>query len=359
MLGYEKRRGKVETLVVNMKVPIETEPLISAPGLTFSKWLPLGRENGIVIEEEGIRLTLWFDQQASWWASQPSEEEIRYYTNVVTHYVLVEVVVGGVKSGLATYMQGRDFSRMPNDGEALVEREYHRLGEQIMLLVLNRVNRLVDYARAQKGQYWLAKHHAGNGNLLDMFRRFKAKGKFGDGPIFKFEPTQENNVIVTMPAEERYIREEEWGSVRDFVAGMQRPTLVLELLSGAEQLAGNGYSRSALTEAVTALEVAINTFGKSPEAQQKLAGIFGERVGVPRLAKQIDHLGLSGSLNYLLPILLDEELLPRQTLTGCQEAVAERQNVVHTGQRDVNAIDRYIASIRACCSVLLAFSQAN
>ena len=55
-----------------------------------------------------------------------------------------------------------------------------------------------------------------------------------------------------MTPEEKYITESEWNVVREFVAGSRRTPLVQELLAGAEQLAGNGYSRSALTEAVTA-----------------------------------------------------------------------------------------------------------
>ena len=46
-----------------------------------------------------------------------------------------------------------------------------------------------------------------------------------------------------------------------FVIGNRRSPLVFELLARAEQLSGNGYTRAALTEAVTALEVAISDFG--------------------------------------------------------------------------------------------------
>ena len=45
------------TLTVELKIPIETEPLIGAPALTFTRWLPLGKDKGIAISEDGIDVT--------------------------------------------------------------------------------------------------------------------------------------------------------------------------------------------------------------------------------------------------------------------------------------------------------------
>lgn len=130
---------------------------------------------------------------------------------------------------------------------------------------------------------------------------------------------------------------------------------MLELLSGAEQLAGNGYARSALTEAVTALEVAISDFARSPQHNQKLALIVGPRLGVTRLQKQIEHIGLSGTVSYLLPLLLPDSVLSVKVLEGCRNAIDTRQNVVHNGQREVHDLIEHIASIKACCKALREF----
>ena len=52
-------------LLVELKVPIETEPLIGAPALSFSRWLPLEGEDVIRVSEDGVELKLWFDIKTS------------------------------------------------------------------------------------------------------------------------------------------------------------------------------------------------------------------------------------------------------------------------------------------------------
>ena len=162
-----------------------------------------------------------------------------------------------------------------------------------------------------------------------------------------------------MTPEEKYLTEGEWESVREFVASTCRTPLVGELLAGAEQLEGNGYSRSALTEAVTALEVAISDFGSSQSANEKLASTYSKRLGIGSLKKQIERMGLSGTVKYLLPLILPETMLPTRIIAGCQEAVTLRQNVVHNGQRNVDAVAvrKGILNIKECCKILDEFTK--
>ena len=241
----------MNTLTVHLKLPIETEPLIGAPALTFSRWLPIGKENGISLVEDGIELVLWFDLESTWWASQPSEEELKQHVNVLAHYVLADVTVHGICDPLAAYMQSRDFKELPNEANALIQQEYEALGERILTVLLNRTNRLIDYARAIKCQYWLLDYSVDVGRLHGYFQSFEAKGQIDAGNMFRFQPGVGDRLSISMTSEDRYIQESEWDEVAKFVTGEKRAPLVLELISGAEQLAANGYARSALTEAVT------------------------------------------------------------------------------------------------------------
>jgi hypothetical protein len=59
--------------------------------------------------------------------------------------------------------------------------------------------------------------------------------------------------------------------VKEYVRSLKRPPLVRQLLAGAEALVEQGHGRAALTEAVTALEVAIHEFAKSQESKRLLA----------------------------------------------------------------------------------------
>lgn len=331
------------TLTVELKMPVETEPLIGAPALTFSHWLPLGKNNGISVSEAGVELILWFDLQSTWWASQPSEEELKKHVNVLAHYVRAEVTVREISADLAAYMQGRDFKRLPDAAEEAIQSEYEKLGAKILRMLLTRTNRLISYARSFKGQYWLLEYRYDVDRLHGYFQTFEARGRINAGDTFRFQPGVGDRLCITMTPEDKFIRENEWCEVTAFVTGEKRTPLVFELLAGAEQLAGNGYARSALTEAVTALEVAVSTFGRLQNKSAKLASVVGPRLGIDRLQKQIEHMGLSGTISYLLPLLLPDSSLTAEVLSGCRDAIDARQNVVHNGQREIHDLHRYIS----------------
>src|SRR2546421_8057252 len=142
-------------LEIELKIPIETEPLIGAPALTFTRWLPLGKREGIELSEDGIKLILWFDISATWWASETTEEELPRHVNVLAHYVRAHATIEDIDQCLASYMGNRDFGRLPNDSEEVIQSEYDKLGQRLFKVLIERVNRLISYARAFKGQYWL------------------------------------------------------------------------------------------------------------------------------------------------------------------------------------------------------------
>ncbi|MDZ4204312.1 MAG: hypothetical protein U1C46_05780 [Bacteroidales bacterium] len=343
-------------LTIALKVPLGTEPLIGAPALIFTRWLPIGKANGISVAEDGMNLLLWFDLQSTWWAFEPSEEELKKRLNVPTHYVRVEVIVHEVNSDLANYIQHRDFKKLPDESEKTLQSEYEQLGLKILQIVISRINRLISYARTFKGQYWVSEYKLDSRRMYSYFQSFEAKGRINGSDEFSFQPGVGVFIHVIMSSEDP-IKENEWTEVGKFVKGVQRTPLVLELLAGAEQLAGNNYARSALTEAVAALEVAILAFGRSQDNNLKLTSLVGPRLDLNRLSKQIEHMGLSGTIRYLLPLLFPEDVLPLDVLAGCQDAITERQNVIHNQKRNVKNVSRFIQSIRKCCKILDDYSE--
>jgi hypothetical protein len=343
-------------LVVDLKIPFPIEPLIGAPAFTFTHWLPDGKANGIKIIDERLEILLWFELKSTWWAFQPSREELKNHVNVLAHYVLAEVTVHEVDDCLASYMERRDFKRLPDSTEAAVQREYEELGRRILEALLERINRLITFARVVKGQYWLLDYSGVEDRLHSHFQKFEARGRIDSRDPFRFQPGTGDCISVSMTPEAKYIREDEWDAVKDFVQGRSRAPMVLELLAGAQQLAGNGYVRSALTEAVTALEVAISDFARSANCDNELSSMFGARMGLERLQKQVERMGLSGTVRYLLPLLLTDEQLPNQVLKDCSDAIEARQNVVHNGQRDVKNLNGLISSIESCIEILRRYS---
>lgn len=347
-------------LTVVLKIPFECEPPVGlVTALTFAHWLPIGRDQGIPIEDGDIRFVLWFDEKTTWWASQPTAAELRNHANVLARYVNVDLEVANVPMSLLSYMQHRDFTRLPTEPEKEVQAEYERLGQKILVAVLHRVNRLVAYARSQKGQYWITEYDVDCDRMSSYFNAFEARGCIDDGAWFRFQPATGDRISLSFGGESKYIAEGEWSAFRDFVMGAHKPGLVGELLAGAEYLLKAGHRRSALTEAVTALEVAIYNFARNPNAAAAFGECMAARLSVQTLQSQVKHLGLTATVGYLLPTIIPERLLPSLILSDCQSALTQRQNVVHNGQRDVEegVVVRAIASIRTCCTTLESISD--
>ena len=78
------------------------------------------------------------------------------------------------------------------------------------------------------------------------------------------------------------------------------------------------------------------------------------------LGRQLDHLGLSATIRYLLPLILPVEVLPDDTLLTCQRAITVRGNVVHQGQRDVNTKETraMLKALRQLCEILSRYTGA-
>lgn len=343
------------TLVVKLKIPFECEPLAGAnPALTFSHWLPIGDQHAIHVVQNAINLSLWFDEQSTWRVSQPTAEELKNCVNVPAHYVNADVNVAEIPVDIASYMQGRDFSRLPNESEQPLQLAYERIGHQVLSFVLTSVNRLVAFARAKKGQYWLTEFEFDEGRMQSLFNQFEARACVDDGPSFRFQPATTAQTTVSFASDGRYITEAEWPEFQDFVQGTHRSSLTGELLAGAEHLWKVGHRRSALIQAVTVLEITLHDFAKNPKADAAFGSRMAERLGVPTLHSQVEHMGLSGCVRYLLPTILPEDVMPNDVLRECQAALTQRQNVVHNGQRDVSeeTTRKALVNIRRFCEIL-------
>lgn len=159
-----------------------------------------------------------------------------------------------------------------------------------------------------------------------------------------------------MDGVESFIHQEDWVSITNYVQSKHRPKLTLELLANSRNLFDNGNFRSAVIEAVTALEVAVSNFGKNPNIEFLDKFVQTKRIDAKNLKGQIEHMGFSGSIRYLIPLLISKEDLPQATLDKCFQAIEVRNNVVHNkkGQRNVkrDLTQEIINEVSSCCKVL-------
>jgi hypothetical protein len=275
--------------------------------------------------------------------------------------ILCKVEVSKVSDGLIGWLTEQ--LKMPfseRDYNSKFAQEYNELGEMIIARVIEKVDRLIDFMRTEKNQSALKTYRkAQSGHFIQpavQLNDFDAKVTLPSGLRYEFRP-QYSKPIILAPVTfydpfADALNGGDWEHIRAFVTGKRRPDLIFELLARAEELASNNYGRSALIEAVTALEVAVGQFARE---ENTLAGQFASRMGLDSLKSQVEHLGFSATIRYLLPLLLNEIDLPTQTIKTCQEAIKVRNNVVHQGQRDVLDVEQYIKSIHSCCEVLNRF----
>jgi hypothetical protein len=340
-------------MLVRMRIPFPTRFEDKTNSLQFAHFLPEAWEQFMAIPGEGMSLTFWFDRTCL--ALLQEQEEIDRLdlskcANVRTEAVMADVKVETASSRLIEHVRNGS----PPDIDEEVSQEYARIAKDVYTFTVTKFNRLIAYARNVKGQFWLEEHQLDADNYHSAYLSFDTKVRIDD-KWCSWRPTGMSvirDVFNFTPG--RYLTLDDWLSAGDFVRSKTKTPLVGQLLAGAEMLEDEEHRRAALTEATTALEVAVYEFAASPDADQAFGKRFAKRLGVNTLGNQVDRFGLRGTVRYLLPLLFSEEQLPTEVLKGCQAAIDDRQNVVHNGQRDVGAakLGLYLRSIRRLCDIL-------
>lgn len=323
-------------------------------GPVFNRWLPIGPDNGIRVGQDNLELLLWLDPKAAQWASELSEEDIPRHVNITAHRIYADISTTTDDAELLTYMANRDFSRQPTEEEEPLAERYEILGREVFSLLRDGINRLMTFIRVEKGQYWLEPVEIDLDNEPSV--QFEARAQVDDGSWFRWQSSQTSSLVVSMPRDRdpRFLTEPDWAEAQAFVSGKSQPDLTRQLLAAAEALADAGNERVALTEAVAALEVALGRFAQSPKPDYLLSETIQSRLGLESLKSLHQRLGLTASVSLLLPLLFDSVKLPSTTLATCREAIVERQNVIHSGQRrvDPDKLLGYLREIRELCKVL-------
>jgi hypothetical protein len=232
-----------------------------------------------------------------------------------------------------------------------VVREYQSLGRAIHKLTAIRLNRLIEYARAMKGQYWVEELHFDEANPGQFFIRSGAKASFEEGKIYRFNPDRTIVIVGHVEEQKRLITSDEWEAVQTFVLGNARTPLVGSLLASARELASKGHKRTALIEAVSALEFKLHEFARERD-EDLIPEHLQIRLESKGLKSLIDKVGLRGAFGTVIPLILNEQEMPTEIVIQCREAIEIRNNVVHNGQRNIaeQRLMPILAAIENCCS---------
>jgi hypothetical protein len=325
--------------------------LINLDGpIVFHQWIPDGQRDAINYNENGIELRIWFDAECTWWASQPNREEIARTRNVRAHRVHVSAR-SNVSDALRNHIQIKSSDSNTSSTNADVLSEYQSLGRAIHKLTAIRLNSLIGYARAVKGQYWVEELHFDEADQGQFYIRNHATASFEDGTTYRFNPDSTVTIVAQVEEQKRLITADEWEMVQTFVLDNARTPIVGSLLASARELASKGHRRTALIEAVSALELKLHEF-----ARERDKSLIPERIQIrlesEGLRNLIDKVGLRGAFGTVIPLILNEQEMPAEIVAQCRGAIEIRNNVVHNGQRNIEEqrLGPILAAIEECCS---------
>ncbi len=336
--------------------------------VNFYRWIPAGREDAIIKNVDNFTVRLWIDKNCIADPSPLEEMSVEKCTNICVNKIYVDVEVRNVPEDLVAFIYnerdrprgGIHYGIKPRDEKYdKFNNAYKELGGKVFKLAVKMYNRFISFVYANKGQYWLSK------GLLDMDRMSNQIPSFNVGCNAKVKsdnydwvrwcPPFTDVIRIILPDEDASVREDEWARIKEFIEDGSRTDLVLELLANAQSLLENGNRKSAVIEAVSALDVAIHNFAKSPLIP---SGTIKERVNVNNLESEVKHLGLMVTVNHLLPILFPSNILTTNFLNQCREAIELRNNVVHNGMRDVSEerTRNLIYAVTKVCKILAEYT---
>lgn len=349
------------SLKIHFTVPFGDKT--SSQSIVFSQWIPDNKSDVLIKQYEGVTIRLYFDIKCVSMLGDVTKEGIKSSnTNYVSKLYAV-ANLNEINSELTSFIfnerdsaSGKHHGIVPgNERYEHLNYEYKCLGEVVIKAVNDACNRLIEYARNNKGQYWLTALNKDNENLLNRNNSWRAEASINDGDKFRWVPPGTNVIqFEAMVPRESSIKESEWNDVKLNLGSPSRTPLVFELMSNARYLLSEGHRRSAVLEVVSALEVATNDFFKSPNVTALNTPEYASRIDFANLGNQSSHLGFSGSIRYLVPLLFSRDYISDTILGKCYQAIEVRNNVVHTGQRNVGKelAREIVNACVVCCKVL-------
>jgi hypothetical protein len=311
-------------LDIALRFPLERAAPMNVGGMPFHQWCP-GEADAIQIPITAGVLRLWADPPSR-------HQEVSEWLNVQVTHLRGQVSIASFEDELVPVL--RSLAESHERGTPALD----AFGRTFLAEVLRGANAVLAHLRARKLLYWLSSFDDNSTMTYSEYRRLDAMVSIdGDSPI-PFRPCRIDTLSGPHPGLWRSIRREEWVDIRRAVESRTRPSIVGELLAAALQHLANEEHRVALTEACSALEITLDRFGKDAAADDRWqkSGAGDGRIQVENLSRHILHLGVTGTVRFLLPLLFKPEELPAKTVKSANRALEIRHSIVHGGRRDVN-----------------------
>ncbi len=325
-------------LTVRHRVEIPLYNIVGVPALTFRSWFPLENEDKIVISHSEYDIELWFDDSCLHDSQRNEDLSMRARRrNVLCKKIIVDVTIKKVSQELISFLKRNIRTKVEKN--EILEKEAQKLGELVYHLCSRTVNRLINYSRYIKGQYWLDELAEDKDRISDFNAQSNTKATDNiedEESWFQWRPIHYGTIYIPYQSDEEYISKEDWKFIKEFVNSENRIDFSLELLSRAKVLRSFGYGNNAVIDSIIALEIALNEFSKKPNREKLIEAGMSIEIELSSLDKTIAHLGFTASVNYLLPLILPKDLVNKDTFQSVNEIISIRQNIIHNGQKKVH-----------------------
>jgi hypothetical protein len=325
-------------LLVRNDVPFRSSH--GEPGaLLFCQWLPEHKDAAIIVPRPPYEVRVWLDRTCLRSRNEVTDDELSRWVNMPATKLIVEVAVESVDSELSGFIaRNSDWGECQRTLESTNEetrklaKAYSDVGWAVLNRVLDITNRIAAWAYAECKHYWLRERDRGVEVLMGRNAEFHATVSIDGGAPTRWCPPFIDIHDVGVIGGQRGLREKEWTALQSFLLSDRRPLLFRELLANALSLLDSGHTRSAVIEAVSALEVALRRFARSPDPIALTSSYAAERGA---LTRDLERLGFGVSVRYLLPVILKSFDASVVSHADSCEALENRNNIVHNGQRDV------------------------
>lgn len=329
-------------LTINFTIPLSDSEWTD-PCILFDQWIPENLSDAIFVNHGDKEVRIYVDKSCVSSLHDVTDELIPSWRNISVSKLKVDIVLNDLDDEFLNFIyEERESPKKihhglkPGDaGYERLKNKYEQAGIDIGKLVISAFNRVVSYARNIKGQYWLTERKINENDINHQNVSFSAKAKINNETWFRWCPPSGPFRIECRIDTESPIKKDEWENLSDFVNNKDRPNLIFELVANSRYLFANSHMRSSVIEAVSALEIAVSNFGRNTNVDMLTKSHHIDRIDIDNIGNQIKHLGFSGSMRYLIPLLINEDELPSAILDKCYKAIEVRNNVVHQGQRNV------------------------
>jgi hypothetical protein len=353
-----------DTLIVRFTIPVG-ENEFAGSCITFQKWIPDGKTFCLIRTRGDIKSEIWLDRSCVSCLQEITDELISSWLNIQISKLFVDISFSDLPTKLIQFLREKGQKENPDqntlssdDSHGELNKAYCDLGVRAISEAIEGYNRVLSYCRNYKGQFWLQERTFNPGLMSSQSLKFNAIATISNEKWFRWYPNAPTELKIIVQPETISVTKNDWRKIQEFVSDYNRPDFVLELLANSQSFIAEGYRRSAIIDSVTALEIAISRFADSPNTSLFMTTESVSRVNISRLSTQVKHMGLSGTIGYLLPVLLSEHMLSTDILVKCQRAIEVRNTIVHKGQRDISEREArpLVSAVREMCHILSTLS---